>query len=83
MWSLQGKPTFDLPIYRFLLIVITLIGSWVPTDLGNYGAKSFGIEEAPDSVEESVDGMIKLFDVATKGTHGGKFWNYHGEQEAW
>lgn len=51
--------------------------------MGNNGAKAFGLERAPDSVDESVDGMIKLFDIAAKGTHGGKFWYYHGGQEAW
>lgn len=51
--------------------------------MGNSGAQVFGLEEAPDSVDESVDGMVKLFDLATKETHGGKFWHYHGEQDAW
>lgn len=62
---------------------LTLIDSWVQTDMGNSGAQVFGLEEAPDSLDESVDGMVKLFDAATKETHGGKFWHHHGEQDAW
>ncbi|KIV76816.1 hypothetical protein PV11_08677 [Exophiala sideris] len=55
----------------------------VPTDMGSNGARLFGFEEAPDSLDGSCDGMVKLFDAATKKTHGGRFWQYYGEVESW
>lgn len=66
-----------------MVVKLIPMGSWVQTDMGNSGAQAFGLEQAPDSVDESCDGMIELFDAATKETHGGRFWHYHGEQEAW
>jgi len=33
---------------------------WVQTDLGNAGAKAFGFEEAPVTLEESCNAMVKL-----------------------
>jgi norsolorinic acid ketoreductase len=51
--------------------------------MGNKGARAFGLEQAPESLDDSCDGMMKLFDAATKESHGGKFWHYHGEQESW
>jgi norsolorinic acid ketoreductase len=57
--------------------------SWVQTETGNGGARFFGLEKAPQTVKESCDGMVKLFDKATKESHGGKVWNYEGNQEAW
>jgi hypothetical protein len=34
--------------------------SWVQTDMGNAGAKAFGLEEAPLSVDESVHGIVHV-----------------------
>ncbi|EXJ55060.1 uncharacterized protein A1O5_12799 [Cladophialophora psammophila CBS 110553] len=56
---------------------------WVRTDMGDSGARVFGLEHAPDSLLDSCDGMIKLFDEATKETHGGKLWQYDGIQLPW
>lgn len=66
-----------------MLRVLTSKTRWVPTDMGTFGAKKLGFGDAPDSLDESVDGMVGLFDVATKASHGGKFWNFHGEKEPW
>lgn len=51
--------------------------------MGSNGAKLFGFEEAPDSLDGSCDGMVKLFDEATKETHGGRLWHHYGEVESW
>lgn len=45
---------------------------WVQTDMGNFGARSLGLGEAPLGVEESVTGMKKVFDAARKESHGGR-----------
>ncbi|KIV86126.1 hypothetical protein PV11_01761 [Exophiala sideris] len=66
------------------LTAFVVTPGWVTTDMGNMGARElFGLEQAPDSLDESCDGMVKLFDEATKETHGGKFWQYTGKEEAW
>ena len=57
--------------------------SWVQTDLGNNGARFFGYEQAPLTIDESCNGMVKLIDMATKESNGGRFWNYDGGQETW
>lgn len=51
--------------------------------MGNTSARMLGLEQAPTTLEESCDGMIKLFDAATKESHGGRLWNYEGKQEPW
>ncbi|KAK4943665.1 hypothetical protein LTR10_016762 [Elasticomyces elasticus] len=66
------------------LTAFVVTPGWVTTDMGNMGARElFGLEQAPDNLDESCDGMVKLFDEATKETHGGKFWRYTGKEEAW
>ncbi|TVY17965.1 Norsolorinic acid ketoreductase [Lachnellula arida] len=56
---------------------------WVQTRLGNRGADAFGVKEAPVTTEDSVNGIIKVIDVATRETHGGKLWEYTGSQVPW
>ena len=45
------------------------------TDMGNAGAESVGMKEAPMTVEQSVTGILNVVDKATRETHSGKFWN--------
>lgn len=52
---------------------------WVKTDMGNAGARAMGIDEAYGDPEESVKGMLKVFDAATRETHSGKMWTWEGE----
>lgn len=40
------------------LIAFPLHPGWVRTDMGNHGAEVMGIEQAPVSLEESVQGML-------------------------
>lgn len=56
---------------------------WVQTDMGNNGAVLFGLEKAAITTKQSVEGMIKVFDVATRETHGGKLWVWDGRQVPW
>lgn len=52
---------------------------WVQTEMGNQGARTFGIEQAPTTVEESVNGMYNVLTTATKEKWGGKVVLYTGE----
>ncbi|KAI1502913.1 NAD(P)-binding protein [Biscogniauxia marginata] len=56
---------------------------WIATDMGNFSAQQWGLEKAPESVEDSSKGVVKLVDVATKQTHGGKFWSYKDNLLPW
>lgn len=51
--------------------------------MGNHGAVSFGLEKASITTKESVEGMIKVIDDATRETHGGKLWTWDGRQVPW
>nr|POE47429.1 norsolorinic acid ketoreductase [Quercus suber] len=51
------------------LITLPLDPGWVQTDLGNFGAVALGYEKAETSIEDSVEGMMKIIDDATKETH--------------
>ncbi|KIN08488.1 hypothetical protein OIDMADRAFT_107814 [Oidiodendron maius Zn] len=53
---------------------------WVQTDMGNRGAKAFGAEKAAMTIEQNVNGIIEVIDVATRDTHGGKLWRWDGKQ---
>jgi len=57
------------------IIAFPLDPGWVQTDMGSAGAGVAGMKEAPLTVEQSVDGITKLVDEATRDTHSGKFWS--------
>ncbi|KPM37684.1 hypothetical protein AK830_g8897 [Neonectria ditissima] len=66
------------------LISFPIDPGWVQTDMGENAASLIGQEHAPTSIEESVGGLIKVFDVATRETHSGKLWEFTGKEiEAW
>ncbi|GAA5903384.1 hypothetical protein JCM8208_001905 [Rhodotorula glutinis] len=53
------------------------------SDMGNAGAKAMGLDEAPVKLEDSVAGVLKLVDGATREKSGGKFWDYTGDELTW
>jgi len=65
------------------LISFPLSPGWVQTDQGNAGAKANGMEQAPMTLADSVKGIVKLVDEATRDTHGGKFFGVEGEEIPW
>ena len=65
------------------LAAFVISPGWVQTDMGNLGAIYFGMKEADVRVEDSCNGMVTVIDGATKTSHGGRLWNYTGEQMAW
>ncbi|KAI1456583.1 NAD(P)-binding protein [Annulohypoxylon moriforme] len=56
---------------------------FVQTDLGNFAAQLAGLEKAFITAEESAAAVVKLVDGASKESHGGRFWNYTGDELAW
>ena len=49
--------------------------------MGNGGAKSMGMEQAPMTVDDSVGKIVRLLDTATRESHGGKYWNLDDDKE--
>jgi len=47
------------------LISIAFNPGWVQTDMGNFGAKTVGMESAPLTTEQSITALVKNFDDAT------------------
>ncbi|GAA6040950.1 hypothetical protein JCM8097_003204 [Rhodosporidiobolus ruineniae] len=63
------------------LTAVTFCPGWVQTDMGNSGAKSQGLEEAPVKVEDSAAAIIALADKATRESFGGKYWSAVEDKE--
>ena len=56
---------------------------FVQTEMGNKGARTFGMEEAPTTVDESVGGMVNVLTTGTKENYGGKVVLYNGEVQVY
>ncbi|CAI7660229.1 unnamed protein product [Penicillium glandicola] len=56
---------------------------WVQTDMGNAVARFWGLEEAPETPENSITGMVEILSTGTKEQYGGKFVRYTGEVQEW
>jgi hypothetical protein len=44
---------------------------------------ALGYEKAETPIEDSVQGMVKIIDVATMETHSSKLWVWDGRQAPW
>lgn len=64
------------------LNVFAVHPGWLKTDMGDWAAKHAHVEMdgAPTTLEEGVQGVIKLVDEATRETTSGGFWNHDGEK---
>lgn len=56
---------------------------FVQTDMGNKGARAFGMVEAPVTVNDSTGGMYKVLTTGTKEMYGGKCVSFTGEVQGW
>lgn len=67
------------------ITVVPVQPGWVQTNMGNTAATYAGMstDDVPVALEDSVKGLIALFDKADKATYSGKFWEYTGEQVPW
>jgi len=65
------------------LIIFSISPGWVQTDMGNKAAVVAGKEKAPLTVQESVAGMIKVIDNATKEKESGLHMRYDGSVSKW
>ena len=70
------------------IVAIPVHPGFVATKMGNSAVAKLGIDPDSDkspaiSVDESVTGMLKIFDSATKDNGSGKFLGYDGEEVPW
>ncbi|CAG8957314.1 hypothetical protein HYFRA_00010737 [Hymenoscyphus fraxineus] len=65
------------------LLAFVISPGWVQTEMGNQGAASMGMEEAPVSVQQSVEGVLKKLDNATRENTGGRFLSFDDELYSW
>ncbi|KAF2994671.1 hypothetical protein E8E13_001384 [Curvularia kusanoi] len=61
------------------LVAFTIDPGFVQTDMGNRGAEFAGLDQAPNTVEESVEGIAKEIEDATREKCLGSFRTFDGE----
>jgi len=93
-WPLQGvaygasKAAMNYVIRKIhiehpQLTVFPIHPGWVQTDMGNDGAVANGLEEAPVTLKDSIDGMVSKIDVATRAETSGNFISFDSQSIAW
>ena len=70
----QVVKSLSIDLKAYGITVVSLHPGWVKTDMG--GAN------APVSIDESVEGMIRVIEI-TDIKDTGKFLNYHGRELPW
>ncbi|KAF2718291.1 aflatoxin biosynthesis ketoreductase-like protein nor-1 [Polychaeton citri CBS 116435] len=65
------------------LIAFPLSPGFVQTDMGNNGARKAGQEKAFLTIDQSITGMMKIVDSATREKTSGQFWSWDGTTFAW
>ncbi|CAF4081959.1 unnamed protein product [Adineta steineri] len=65
------------------LIAFPIHPGLVQTDMGNPFAKTIGLDEAPVTIENSVQGQLKVIDEATREKTSGRFWDFQGKELPW
>ena len=63
-------------------VIFLLSPGMVQTDMGDFGAKQVGMEKAPLTIAQSVEGQVKIIDTAGKN-EAGRFWSYDGTEYPW
>lgn len=56
---------------------------WVQTEMGNAAARQWGMKEATQPVDGTMDNVVELLRTTTKEKHGGKAVLYTGEVLEW
>ncbi|KAH6717085.1 hypothetical protein BKA61DRAFT_477458 [Leptodontidium sp. MPI-SDFR-AT-0119] len=65
------------------LTAFVISPGWCKTEMGNTGARHFGMAEAIVEPADSCRAMVELIDAATKETHGGMLWDVQDGLLAW
>lgn len=65
------------------IVVVPVQPGWVQTDMGQRAADFAGVAQVPVTIEESVKGLMKVFDGATKCEISGTFPTFDGGIVSW
>jgi norsolorinic acid ketoreductase len=65
------------------LTAVALQPGWVQTEMGNFAAKSVGLESAPVKLEDSVKGCLKVMDTASREKYAGEFVSSEEQTVLW
>jgi norsolorinic acid ketoreductase len=65
------------------LTAVALQPGWVQTEMGNFAAKSVGLESAPVKLEDSVKGCLKVIDTASREKYAGEFVSSEEQTVLW
>ncbi|KAI1415348.1 NAD(P)-binding protein [Hypoxylon sp. FL1857] len=65
------------------LVAVALNPGLVQTGPGNWCAREWGLEKATYTIEESVEGMMKVIDSATRDETSGEFFNLKNDKLPW
>jgi norsolorinic acid ketoreductase len=65
------------------LVAFVISPGWVQTEMGNAGAVANGMEQAPVTLEDSVNGVLGKVDKATREGMGGTFQSFDETAYAW
>jgi norsolorinic acid ketoreductase len=65
------------------LTAVALQPGWVRTAMGDFAAKSVGLESAPMKLEDSVAGCLKVIDAASRDKYAGEFISSEEETIQW
>lgn len=67
------------------LVVVPVQPGWVQTAMGEKAATYAGMspKDVPVTLEQSVRGLVAVFDKADKENYSGKFWDQNGEILPW
>ncbi|KAB2572375.1 putative sterigmatocystin biosynthesis ketoreductase stcE [Lasiodiplodia theobromae] len=65
------------------LIALPIDPGWPRSEMGNFAANHFGIAEAEITVEDSVAGILKIVDNATREKTSGKLMVWDGTECPW
>jgi norsolorinic acid ketoreductase len=65
------------------LTAFALNPGWVQTDMGNQGARANGMEQAPVTLNDSINGILHRIDTATRKNSSGQFKDFAGVDIPW
>jgi norsolorinic acid ketoreductase len=65
------------------IVVVPVQPGWVQTNMGQRAADFAGVAQVPTTIDQSVSGLMKLFDSATKEETSGSFPTFDGRIIAW
>ncbi|CCT63347.1 related to ketoreductase [Fusarium fujikuroi] len=65
------------------LVAFSINPGWLQTDLGNHAAQNSGLSAAPVSVQDGVNGIVRVIDGATKDATSGRFLSWENKELPW